>query len=53
MSTTERTPIVHHAAGPMEPGPRLSFGTWAFAFGPFEPDPWPFDRIARWVADAG
>lgn len=35
------------------PGPGLSFGTWAFAFGPFASDPWPFDRIARWVADAG
>ncbi len=54
MSSTERIPTVLHPAGPAtEPGPRLSFGTWAFAFGPFEPDPWPFDRIARWVADAG
>jgi sugar phosphate isomerase/epimerase len=33
--------------------PALSFGSWAFAFGPFEPNPWPFERIARYLADAG
>lgn len=33
--------------------PGLSFGAWAFAFGPFEPDPWPFERVARYLADAG
>lgn len=33
--------------------PGISFGSWAFAFGLFEPDPWPLDRIVRWVADAG
>lgn len=34
-------------------GPGVSFGTWAFAFGPFESHPWSFDQVARWVADAG
>jgi sugar phosphate isomerase/epimerase len=33
--------------------PSLSFGSWAFSFGPFEPAPWPFDRLCRYVADAG
>lgn len=33
--------------------PRLSFGSWAFAFGPFESAPWDFGRICRYVADAG
>jgi sugar phosphate isomerase/epimerase len=33
--------------------PGLSFGAWAFAFGPFESHPWTFERVARWVADAG
>lgn len=34
-------------------GPRLAFGAWAFAFGPFASHPWSFERVARWVADAG
>ena len=34
-------------------GPRISFGSWAFAFGPFESDPWDFARVCRYVADAG
>ncbi|WP_375386919.1 sugar phosphate isomerase/epimerase family protein [uncultured Amnibacterium sp.] len=33
--------------------PSLSFGTWAFAFGPFAGDPWDFPRICRWAAAAG
>ena len=33
--------------------PGLSFGSWAFSFGPFESHPWSFERVARWVADAG
>ena len=33
--------------------PRLSFGSWAFSFGPFRDAPWTFDRTAQWVADAG
>lgn len=33
--------------------PGLSFGSWAFAFGPFERDPWPLERIARYLAEAG
>ena len=35
------------------PRPRIAFGSWAFAFGPFEADPWEFDRICRYLADAG
>lgn len=39
--------------GAVDSLPALSFGSWAFAFGPFEPDPWPFDRVARYLAEAG
>ena len=33
--------------------PRIAFGSWAFAFGPFSADPWPFDRLCRYAAEAG
>lgn len=33
--------------------PKLSFGSWAFSFGPFESAPWSFDRLCRYAADAG
>jgi sugar phosphate isomerase/epimerase len=33
--------------------PRIAFGSWAFAFGPFAADPWPFDRLCRYAAGAG
>lgn len=35
------------------PTPRLSFGAWAFAFGPYEDAPWSFEAIARWIAESG
>lgn len=33
--------------------PRFSIGSWAFSFGPFEDDPWPFDRFLEYAARAG
>ena len=33
--------------------PRFSLGSWAFSFGPFENDPWDFDRFLTYAADAG
>ena len=33
--------------------PRLSFGSWAFSFGPFESAPWSFDRLCSYAAEAG
>jgi sugar phosphate isomerase/epimerase len=33
--------------------PKLSLGSWAFSFGPFSKDPWPFPRVLRFIADAG
>jgi sugar phosphate isomerase/epimerase len=33
--------------------PRLAFGSWAFSFGPFADDPWPFERLCRYAAEAG
>jgi len=33
--------------------PKISFGSWAFAFGPFAHAPWPFSRILQYVKEAG
>lgn len=33
--------------------PQVAFGSWAFAFGPFAADPWPFGRLCQFAADAG
>ncbi|OXS54491.1 hypothetical protein B1A99_26440 [Cohnella sp. CIP 111063] len=33
--------------------PKLSIGSWAFAFGPFAADPWPFERVLEYAAQAG
>ena len=37
----------------MSTQPRIALGSWAFAFGPFESDPWEFDRLCRYAADVG
>ncbi len=33
--------------------PKLALGSWAFAFGPFSADPWPFSRVLQYIAEAG
>jgi sugar phosphate isomerase/epimerase len=33
--------------------PKLSLGSWAFSFGPFLKDPWPFSRVLEFIAEAG
>lgn len=33
--------------------PKFSLGSWAFSFGPFSNDPWSFDKVCRYAADAG
>ncbi len=33
--------------------PKLSLGSWAFAFGPFRAHPWPFSRVLCYAAEAG
>jgi len=33
--------------------PGISFGSWAFAFGPFAEAPWSFERVCAFVAEAG
>jgi sugar phosphate isomerase/epimerase len=33
--------------------PKISLGSWAFSFGPFEKDPWSFSRVCDYAADAG
>jgi len=33
--------------------PKFSIGSWAFSFGPFENDPWSFDKVCRYASEAG
>jgi len=33
--------------------PKISIGSWAFAFGPFAQEPWEFTRILQYAQDAG
>jgi len=33
--------------------PKFSLGSWAFSFGPFENDPWPFDKFLNYASEAG
>lgn len=33
--------------------PRFSLGSWAFSFGPFESNPWDFDRFLDYAAKSG
>ena len=33
--------------------PKLSLGSWAFSFGPFSKDPWPFSKVLRFISEAG
>jgi sugar phosphate isomerase/epimerase len=33
--------------------PRVSVGSWAFAFGPYEADPWSFSRVCEYAASVG
>ena len=33
--------------------PKISLGSWAFSFGPFEKDPWPFSKVLKYAADTG
>lgn len=37
----------------MEMNPKLSIGSWAFAFGPFAANPWPFSKVLKYASDAG
>lgn len=33
--------------------PKMSLGSWAFSFGPFEKDPWDFDPFLKYAAEYG
>ncbi|MFJ5761341.1 sugar phosphate isomerase/epimerase family protein [Neobacillus sp. NPDC093182] len=33
--------------------PKISIGSWAFAFGPFSKEPWSFSRILQYASKAG
>lgn len=33
--------------------PKFSLGSWAFVFGPFSENPWSFEKVCRYAADAG
>ena len=37
----------------MSTSPQVSIGSWAFAFGPYEPAPWSFERVCDFAAAAG
>ena len=40
-------------SGPLPAVPQVSIGSWAFAFGPYENDPWPFERVCDFAAKVG
>src|SRR5690606_7052413 len=33
--------------------PKISIGSWAFAFGPFAKSPWPFSKVVQYASEAG
>ena len=33
--------------------PKLSLGSWAFSFGSFSNEPWPFSHVLEFIAEAG
>lgn len=33
--------------------PKFSIGSWAFSFGPFESNPWSFEKVCHYASDAG
>jgi sugar phosphate isomerase/epimerase len=33
--------------------PKISLGSWAFSFGPFESDPWSFSQVSEYASEAG
>ena len=33
--------------------PQVSLGSWAFSFGPFESDPWSWERFVDYAAEVG
>jgi len=33
--------------------PKISLGSWAFSFGPFESDPWSFSQVSEYASKAG
>lgn len=33
--------------------PKISLGSWAFSFGPFESNPWTFEQVSNYCAEAG
>ena len=33
--------------------PKISLGSWAFSFGPFESNPWTFSQVSEYASEAG
>ncbi|MHC4636387.1 MAG: sugar phosphate isomerase/epimerase family protein [Planctomycetota bacterium] len=33
--------------------PQISFGSWAFSFGPFASNPWPLEKVLKYAAETG
>lgn len=46
------TPVANDGVG-LSSRPRISLGSWAFSFGPFEDAPWAFDRFCDYAAEHG
>lgn len=42
-----------HVDGLGDHNVKIAFGSWAFAFGPYASDPWSFQRVCQYVANAG
>ena len=38
---------------PLDTMPKISLGSWAFSFGPFEADPWSWERFVEYTAEHG
>ena len=52
MSTSEKAGFSQPSHWSVKP-PRISVGTWAFAFGPYQGDPWSFRRVCEYAAEVG
>ena len=51
--STPRDGVARQPSWWSEAPPRVSVGTWAFAFGPYQVHPWPFRRVCEYAAETG
>ena len=43
----------HNQGMPLKRSPKISLGSWAFSFGPFEADPWSWERFVDYTVEHG